>query len=199
MKSDPLTLRDTRFVPLIQKAVRCSVTSKEQLEIPITSENSYALTAALAEMYKLKRAPPPQWTIDIVRELIVQKVCDPATWTQVSQAILHCDDGKFAWAVRLLDIFIVIGSDKSLRNGGALSLLQVASVGLHQILSALWWWPQGLPDADPSVDLFFDTSYMLSFVVSLASQSPQEQQQVCLSKIRNLIFGLSTHLIVGSR
>lgn len=191
----PLITKDTgRYLgldieKLVCKAVDCSVLESEKLG-QLTKQDAYIYTTAMAEMCRLKRTTrATQWITDVMRQLVVQKVDDSRTWNQVTRAMLQTecksDEEYIAWMVRMLDILIVIASDRSLESKTE-TIRQCVTCALRYTAMALWWWSNLKTQAISAQNEFnrlvtsWETGYMLADIVARGEAHHAGQQQVCL-------------------
>lgn len=166
-------LRNLTDIDVLRNAVDCSLVKNEQL----STDSTFANAVVIAEMYRLGRSAAPTWITDTIRNAAANIVDDQGTWNELAFAILasDCQDDrqKLQWVIRLLDILIVIGSDKS--TGDCKTLFANATQnGLRLILSMLWW---GQAEGQDFLRVP-ETEYMLSFALEVGNHYPTEQQQV---------------------
>lgn len=193
----PLITKDTgRYLglgieKLVYKAIDCSVLESEKLG-QLTKQDAYIYTTAMAEMCRLKRTTrATQWITDVMRQLIVQKVDDSRTWNQVTRAMLQTEcksnEERIAWMVRMLDILIVIASDRSLESKTE-TIRQCVTCALRYTAMALWWWSNLKTQASSAAEDGFnrlvtswESGYMLADIVARGDAHHAGQQQVCPS------------------
>lgn len=173
--TEPLVATDKRDETLIRHAVECGVMTSESLRTKVAG---YPTAVALAEMCRLQRETQPAvWITEMVQELMENFHSERQTWIQVAKAIAASDQNtKHAWIGRLLDILIVVASDKRRAAGDRARSLEIGVVyGLHCVFSYLWWddeQDQSLPRAVALAD----TQCMIVQATTGAEQ--HEQQRV---------------------